>query len=92
MPHFSLDKQAMIPIACAVLHNFIRMDLTSLAQDHVVGDEDDDDASLEDDGDASSGDEADVGESSEQANIHHDRDMHHFRDYVRDFIHQGNNG
>ena len=65
MLHFPLDKQAMIPIACAVIHNFIRMDPINLAQDHVVGDEDDDDASSEDDGDASFGDEADVGESFE---------------------------
>ncbi|KAL5575070.1 hypothetical protein UlMin_016769 [Ulmus minor] len=42
------------------------MDPASLAQDHVVGDKDDDDASSEDDGDASSGDEADVSESFEQ--------------------------
>ena len=64
MPHFPLDKQAMIPIACAITHNFIRMDPTNLAQDHDVGYEDNDDASLEDDDDASSGNEADVGESS----------------------------
>ena len=61
IPHFPLDKQAMIPIACTVVHKFIRMDPINLAQDHDVGDEDDDDASLEDDGDASSGDKADVG-------------------------------
>ena len=61
MHQFPLDKQEMIPIACAIVHNFIRMDSASIAQDHVVGDEDDDDASLEDDGDASSGDKADVG-------------------------------
>ena len=41
------------------------MDPTNLAQDHVVGDEDDNDASSEDDGDALSSDEAVVGESSE---------------------------
>ena len=66
----------MIPIACVVIHNFIRMDPANLVQDHDVGDEDDDGPSSNDDGDASSGNEADVGESSEQANIHHDRDMH----------------
>ncbi|KAL5544267.1 hypothetical protein UlMin_008051 [Ulmus minor] len=29
MHQFPLDKQAMIPVTCAVLHNFIRMDPTS---------------------------------------------------------------
>ena len=42
MPHFLLDKQAMIPIARVVIHNFIRMDSTNLAQEHDVGDKDDD--------------------------------------------------
>ena len=92
MHQFPLDKQVMISIACAVIHNFIRMDPTSLAQDHVAGDEDDDNASLEDDGDASDADDVDAGESSSQVNIHHDRDMHQFRDYVRDCIHDRNNG
>ena len=65
MHQFPLDKQVTIPVACAVIHNFIGMDPTYLAQNHVVGDEDDDDTSSEDNGDALSGDEADVGESSE---------------------------
>ena len=92
MSYFPLDKQAMISIACAVIHNFIRMDPTNLVQDHDAGDEDDDDASSEDDSDASDGDVVDVGESSSQANIQHDQDMHQFRDYVADFIHGGNSG
>lgn len=92
MHQFPLDKQAMIPIACAVVHNFIRMDLASLAQDHVTSDEDDDDASSEDDGDALDADGVDVGESSSHANIQHDADMREFRDYVRDCIHGGNSG
>ena len=48
MHQFLLDKQAMILVACAVIHNFIRMDPTNLPQDHVIGEEDDDDASSED--------------------------------------------
>ena len=47
MHQFLLDKQAMIPIVCAVVHNFIRMDSNNLAQDHDVGDEEDSDASSE---------------------------------------------
>ena len=82
----------MILVVYAVVHNFIRMDPPSLAQDHVTGDEDDDDASSEDDGDALDADGVDVGESSSQANIQHDRDMHQFRDYVADCIHGGNSG
>ena len=82
----------MIPIACDVIHNFIRMDPASLAQDHVAGDEDDDDASSEDDGVALDATEVDVGESSLQANIPHDLDMGAFRDYVRDCIHEGTSG
>ena len=92
MHQFPLDKHAMIPIAYAVIHNFIRMDPASLAQDHIIGDEDDDDASLEDDGVALDADGVDVGESSSQANIPHDLDMGEFRDYVRDCIHEGNSG
>ena len=76
MPNFPSNKQVMISIACAVVHNFIRIDPTNLVQDHDVGDEDDGDSSSEDDGDASSGDEDGVGESSEQANIQDDWDMH----------------
>ena len=92
MHQFLLDKQAMIPVACAVLHNFIRMDPASQAQDHVTGDEDDDDASSEDDGDALDVDGVDVGERSSHANIQHDGDMREFRDYVIDCIHGGNSG
>ena len=66
MHQFPLDKQAMIPVACVVLHNFIRMDPASVAQDHVLGDEDDDDASLEDDSVAAVPNGVDVGESSSQ--------------------------
>ena len=82
----------MIPIACTVIHNFIRMDPASLARDHVTGNKDDDGASSKDDVDASDGDGVDVGESSSQANIQHDQNMHQFRDYVRDCIHDRNNG
>ena len=82
----------MIHVACAVLHNFIRMDPTSLAQDHVTGDEDDVDASSEDDGVAVVPARVDVGESSSQVNIPHDMDMGAFRDYVRDCIHEGTSG
>ncbi|KAL5564093.1 hypothetical protein UlMin_027257 [Ulmus minor] len=92
MHQFPLDKQAMIPVACAVLHNFIRMDLASVAQDHIAGDEDDDDASSEDDDVAAVPDRVDVGESSSQVNIPHDMDMGAFRDYVRDCIHEGTSG
>ena len=89
---FPLDTQAMIPIACMVIHNFIRMDTANLACDHVTGDEDDDGTSSEDDVDASDGDGVDVGESSSHANIQHDRNMHQFWDYVADCIHRGNSG
>ena len=82
----------MIPIAYVVIHNLIKMDPASLVQNHVASDEDDDDASSEDDGDASDDDDIDVGESFSHANIHNDRDMHQFRDYVRDCIHEGNSG
>ena len=94
MHQFPLHKQAMIPVACAVLHNFIRMDPASVAQDHVSGDddEDDDDTSSEDDSDAAVLDGVDVGESSSQVNIPHDMDMGAFRDYVRDCIHEGTSG
>ena len=64
MHQFPLDKQAMIPAACTVLHNFIRMDPASQMQDHVTCDEDGGDASSEDDGDAADADVIDVGESS----------------------------
>ena len=92
MANFPLDKQVMIPITCAVIHNFIRMNPASLAHDHVTGDEDNDDASSEDDGVASDVARVDVGESSSQANIPHDLDMGEFHDYVRDYIHDGNSG
>ena len=92
MHQFPLDKQAMIPVACAVLHNFIRMDPASVAQDHIAGDEDDDDASLDDDGVSADPAGVDVGESSSQANIPHDLYMGAFRDYVRDCIHEGTSG
>ena len=51
----------MIPIACTVIHNFIRMDPASLARNHVTSDEDNDSTSSEDDVDALDGD---GGESS----------------------------
>ena len=82
----------MIPVACTVLHNFIRMYPASLAQDHIVGDEDDDDASSEDDGVDAVPDGVDVGETSLQVNISHDMDMGAFQDYVRDCIHEGTSG
>ena len=50
MHQFLLDKQAIIPIACAVIHNFIRMDPARLVQDHVAGDEDSNDAPSKVDG------------------------------------------
>ncbi len=92
MHQFPLDKQAMIPVACAVIHNFIRMDAACLGEDHVAGDEDDDDAASEDDVVGTDATGVDVGESSTQANIPHDVDMGQFRDYIRDCIHDGNNG
>ncbi|KAL5574421.1 hypothetical protein UlMin_016120 [Ulmus minor] len=92
MHQFPLDKQAMIPVACAVLHNFIRMDPASVAQDHVSGDEDDDDASSEDDSVDADPDGVDVGESSSHLNIPHDMDMGAFRDYVTNCIHEGSSG
>ena len=92
MHQFPLDKQVMIPVACAVLHNFIRMDPASVAQDHVAGNEDDDDASSEDDSVAAVPDGVDVGESSSQVNIPHDMEMGALRDYVRDCIHEGTSG
>ena len=76
MHQFLLDKQAMIPIACAVIHIFIRMDTTNLVEDDDIVDD-------------LLSDEADVGESSEHATIQYDRDMHQFRDYVADCIHGG---
>ena len=82
----------MIPITCTMIHNFIRIDTGSLARDHFTGDDDNDGASLEEDADVSDGDGVHVGESSAQANIQHDRDMHQFRDYVADCIHKGNSG
>ena len=84
----------MIPVACAVLHNFIRMDPASVAQDHVSGDEDDDDddTSSEDDSVAAVPGGVDVGESSSQVNIPHDMDMGAFRDYVTNCIHEGSTG
>ncbi|KAL5582602.1 hypothetical protein UlMin_015044 [Ulmus minor] len=92
MHQFPLDKQAMIPVACAVLHNFIRMDPASVAQDHVSGDEDDDDASSEDDSVDADPDGVDVGESSSHLNIPQDMDMGAFRDYVTNCIHEGSSG
>ncbi|KAL5575849.1 hypothetical protein UlMin_017548 [Ulmus minor] len=92
MHQFPLDKQAMIPVACAVLHNFIRMDPASVAQDHVSGDEDDDDASSEDDSVDADPDGVDVGESSSHLNIPQDMDMGVFRDYVTNCIHEGSGG
>ncbi|KAL5554850.1 hypothetical protein UlMin_037086 [Ulmus minor] len=92
MHQFPLEKQAMIPVACAVLHNFIRMDPASVAQDHVSGDEDDDDASSEDDSVDTDPDGVDVGESSSHLNIPQDMDMGAFRDYVTNCIQEGSSG
>ena len=87
MHQFLLDKQAMIPIMCAMIHNFIRMDPGSVARDHVTGATNDNGVSSDDDAYVSDG--VHVVESSSHPNIQHDRDMDQYQDYVANCIQSG---
>ena len=78
-----LQKQSMIPIACVVVHNFIRL---HARQDELFANADNDNPDV-----PLLGDPKDVGESPSLAGNQDDNEMSHFQDNLKDLIQQDTN-